>query len=127
MPKTRPGRTPSPAAVVRGRLGGATAAANMTPEQRTARARVAAYDRWAREPDRVAATRAAREAQHRELYAEADRQGITDPVVREQMANAAQAEKMARMRLRAASAPARRRRAAARRADRAAVQDGEAS
>ncbi len=33
----------------------------MTPEQRSMRARLAAQARWAREPDRSAATRAARD------------------------------------------------------------------
>ena len=49
--------------------------------------------------DRTAATRAAREASERRWYAEADRQGITDPETREKLAKSARAAEMSRLRL----------------------------
>jgi hypothetical protein len=109
-----PAQLPAPAEPARGRRGGVVAAAAMTPAQRRERARVAANARWARVADRQEATRTAREASRAEFYAEADAQGVTDPALRERMANNAWAAKMARMRLGQLTSARRRRRAAAR-------------
>jgi hypothetical protein len=73
--------------------------ASLPPDERSDLARAAANARWAKVADREAATRAAREAQHAEFYAEADRQGVTDPEVREAMARNAERAWMGRMTL----------------------------
>lgn len=69
-----------------------------THEERREIAKAAINARWARVADRKAATAAARAARLAGYYAEADRQGITDPELREKMASNALAADMARMR-----------------------------
>lgn len=72
----------------------------LTAEQRRLRAQLAANTRWARTADREAATRTAREARRASFYADADAQGVTDPKLRDAMADAAERAHMARMRYR---------------------------
>ncbi len=73
------------------------------PEQTRARlselGKLGAHKRWAEVADRRAEMRAVHEARHRRYYAEADRQGVTNPELREAMAKNAEAAAMARMRL----------------------------
>ena len=60
--------------------------------------RHAALARWAKTPDRAAALQPANDANRARWYREADAQGVTDPVIREKMARAAQSAEMARLR-----------------------------
>ena len=92
---------------------------SLSAEERSEQARQAALTRWAHTADREAAMRAAREARNRQWYAEADAQGVVDPVLREKMAAAAQRAHMSRMRKIQLTA--------ARQAREAAAQAGEAS
>lgn len=72
--------------------------AAMPADEMSASAKHAANARWAKTADRRAATQAARDARRAGYYAEADRQGVTDPELREAMARNAMAAEMARMR-----------------------------
>ena len=98
--------------------------ASLTPDERTELARLAANARWAKVADRAAETRAAREAQYAQFYAEADRQGVTDPEVRDAMARNAEQAWMARMTFARKRQARQAREARAAAAD--AAQDGEA-
>ena len=71
---------------------------HLTPEERSTLARLAVNTRWSREPDRAAATAAARAARDAGYYAGADAAGVTDPDQREAMAAAARRAEMDRMR-----------------------------
>jgi hypothetical protein len=71
----------------------------LTPQQRSESARRAALIRWAREPDRTAATRAAREAAYSRFEAEVDPEGVLPPAERRKRALSLQAAHMIKMRL----------------------------
>jgi hypothetical protein len=70
----------------------------LTAEERQALARAAALARWSKVADRQAELAAANRARWVGFYAEADRQGITDPETRDKMASSAFRREMARMR-----------------------------
>lgn len=93
-----PDSTPSPARQEWGRLGGQTAAANSTPEERSERARAAVNARWAKAGARRQAADTARGISLARYYAVADAQGVTDPAEREQIARAAAHAHMSRIR-----------------------------
>ena len=61
----------------------------LTPEQRRARSRLAAFVQWSREPDRTARTATARAAFMARFEREVDPDGIYPPEVRAKMAEAA--------------------------------------
>jgi hypothetical protein len=50
-----------------------------TPAERTLQARLAAASRWAHEPDRVAATKAARDGRWRRYEDQVDPERVLDP------------------------------------------------
>ena len=82
----------------------------MTPAERTLRARIAAHARWAREPDRTKATQAARNGLGAMFEAQVPPE-ITDPEARAKAAENLRRAYYARLSL--AAAKARRQRAAA--------------
>ena len=59
---------------------------DLTPEQRSMRARLAAHRRWANTPDRTAATKAARDALMDRFEREVDPDGVLAPEVRMKLA-----------------------------------------
>lgn len=67
-------------------------------------AKLAAHTRWAREPDRVAATSAARKAFADRFEREVDPDGKLDPVERARRAESARKAYYARLSLRSAQA-----------------------
>lgn len=73
------------------------------------RARIAAGERWAKEPDRTAATAAARSAFMDRFSKQVDPDGQLDPAERERRAESAKRAHFARMALKSAQARARRR------------------
>jgi hypothetical protein len=87
---------------------------NLTPAQRSQLASAAALDRWAREPDRTAATQAMRDAQQRKLELEVDPNHLLDPADRTQRANRLRRARLQRAAVK--SGQARRQRSAARKA-----------
>jgi len=72
----------------------------LTPEQRRARARMAAYVQWSRTPDRTARTARARTAFMERFERQVDPEGIHPPEVRAQMAEAAKRAYFIGLRLR---------------------------
>ena len=62
---------------------------SLTPEQRTLRARLAAYSKWAQTSDRSAATAAARAGQEGRWERQVDPQGLLDPQERARLAESA--------------------------------------
>ena len=82
---------------------------SLTPAERSARARIAANTRWAREPDRLAATAPGRRAAFEKLLDEVDPQRVLTEVERLKRVKNAQQAQMARVRLAASKS---RRRAA---------------
>ncbi len=72
------------------------------------RARVAALERWAQEPDPVAATQAARQAFLGRFETEVDPDGTLEPTERERRAHLARRAFFARLALASAQARARR-------------------
>ncbi|WP_460407456.1 hypothetical protein [Actinophytocola sediminis] len=83
------------------------ASTNMTPEQRTLRARIAAHTQWANESNRTARTAAARKAAADRFEKQVDPDGVLPPEVRRQRAESARKAHFCRMA--AASAASRRR------------------
>lgn len=81
---------------------------DLTPAERTLRARIAASTRWAKEPDRAEATAKARAARRRKLELEVDPAGVLPPAELERRVASLQRAHMTRMSL--AAARARRRR-----------------
>jgi hypothetical protein len=71
------------------------------------RASLAAHTRWSRTADRTAATSAAREGRRRSFERQVDPDATLDPATRAQLADAAEAAHMARMRLAASRARTR--------------------
>jgi hypothetical protein len=82
----------------------------LTPAQRSQRARIAAHTRWAREPDRLAATAPGRRAAFEKLLDEVDPERKLSEAERLKRAKSAQQAHMARIRL--AASKSRRRNAA---------------
>jgi hypothetical protein len=96
-----------------------------TPAERTAVARIAANTRWAMEPDRAAATQAARDGLQAKFERQVDPDGRLAP---EERARRAESLRKAHFqRLAMAGARARREAAAARRARRTTAPDATAS
>ena len=81
----------------------------LTPTERSMRGKIAAYTRWAHEPDRSAATAAARKAQLDRFEQQVDPDGILTPAERAKRAETAR--KLYYTQLAFKSAKARRRRA----------------
>ena len=71
----------------------------LTPTERSIRARIAANTRWAREPDRLAATAPGRSAAFEKLLDEVDPQRVLTEAERLKRVKNAQAAQMARVRL----------------------------
>ncbi|HEY1119933.1 MAG TPA: hypothetical protein VGE43_19615 [Acidimicrobiales bacterium] len=86
-------------------------AADLTPEERALRARLASHTSWARTPDRAARTQAARDASFARFERQVDPDGQLAPEERRRRAENARKAHMASMALK--SAQARRRRKAA--------------
>lgn len=82
---------------------------SLTPAEKSMRGKIAAYTRWAREPDRSAATAAARKAQWDRFERQVDPEGILTPAERAKRAESAR--KLYYTQLAFKSARARRRRA----------------
>jgi hypothetical protein len=82
-----------------------------TPAERSLRARSAAHFRWAKEPDRVAATAAARDGLQAKFERQVDPDGLLDPIDRAKRAESARKAYFADLTRR--SIAARRRRKAA--------------
>jgi hypothetical protein len=82
---------------------------NLTPEQRSLRARLAAHDSWARTVDRKARTAKARKARLHRIVAEVDPDGTLSPEVRAQMVQSRLRADMARLAFLSSKARARRR------------------
>jgi hypothetical protein len=83
---------------------------SLSPTQRTERAKIAANTRWAREIDRLAATKPGRDAAFQKLLDEADPEGVLSEAERLKRAKNAQQAQLARARF--LSSKARRQRAA---------------
>jgi hypothetical protein len=62
---------------------------DMTPEQRSMRASLAAHSRWAQEPDREKAMRPALNAMLAKFERQVDPEGVLDPAERTQRAESA--------------------------------------
>lgn len=71
----------------------------LSPEERSEKSRAAQHSRWSRVTDTAAETAPARDAARARFYAEADRQGITDPATRDRMARHAELAHLSKMRL----------------------------
>lgn len=97
-----------------------TARTGLSPAERRRRSQIAANARWAKEPDRLAATAAARLAGMRRFEDEVDPERKLPPELRAKMADNARKAHMLRMSLKGAKA--RKRKAAA---DRKAREAGE--
>lgn len=77
---------------------------DLTPAQRTLRARIAAHTRWSTEEDRVAATAAMRAGQRARFEREVDPDGTLDPAERARRAESAMHAYMARLALKSSRA-----------------------
>ena len=75
-----------------------------TPEERTLFARIAAAERWAREPDRTGATAPARRAALDRFEKQVDPDGVLDPVERAKRAASAKTAFYTRLALKSAQA-----------------------
>ena len=71
----------------------------LTPSERSTRARIAANTRWAKEPDRLAATAPGRLAAFEKLLDEVDPQRVLTEVERLKRVKNAQQAQLARVRL----------------------------
>lgn len=80
----------------------------LTPEQRSMRARVAAHERWAKTADRSAATAPAREAAASRFEQQVDPDGILPPLERAARAESAKRAYFTRLALQSSRARARR-------------------
>jgi hypothetical protein len=78
----------------------------VTPEQLRLRAEIAANEKWAREPDRVAATARARRGFLAKLEAEVDPSGVLPPEERARRVESLRRAHMARMALKSSRARA---------------------
>jgi hypothetical protein len=78
------------------------ASKQLTPSERAMRARLAAHERWARTPDRAAATATARQAFLDRFDREVDPDGSMDPALRAKLADNARKAHFTRMALRSA-------------------------
>jgi hypothetical protein len=78
----------------------------LTPEQASLRAEIAANEKWAREPDRAAATAKARRAFLAKLEAEVDPAGVLPPEERARRVESLRRAHMARMALKSSRARA---------------------
>jgi len=87
--------------------------AALTPSQRSLRARQAALTRWAKTPDRAAATAAARAAQDTERERQVDPDGTLPPEERARRAEQLRLAQLADMARRSAGARARKKGSAA--------------
>jgi hypothetical protein len=76
----------------------------LSPGERRLHASIAAHERWAREPDRSAATAKARQARWDGYLHRVDPTGVLDPVEREHRAHNAYRADMARAALKASRA-----------------------
>jgi hypothetical protein len=83
----------------------------LTPAERSHRGRIAAHTRWAKEPDRLAATAPGRRAAFEKLLDEVDPDRTLPEAERLKRANSAQQAHMARIRL--AASKSRRRKSQA--------------
>jgi hypothetical protein len=81
------------------------------PSERTLVSRIAANAKWARTPDRSAATAPAREALASKWERDVDPEGALSPAVRARLAESAKKEFYARLQLKSAQARRLRRRA----------------
>jgi hypothetical protein len=81
---------------------------DLTPEQRSLRARIAAHTRWSREPDRDAATKAGRQAFLDRFEAEVDPEGRLDPAERATRAENARRAYFSKLALQSSRARSRR-------------------
>lgn len=79
----------------------------LTPEQRSLRARVAAHEKWARTPDRTAATAPARKAAADRWERQVDPEGTLPPDVRARLADSAKRAYFAKLALRSSVARGR--------------------
>ncbi len=75
-----------------------------TPAERRLAGAKGAHQRWAREPDRTAATAKARAAANARFLRQVDPDGILEPEVREKLATSARRAWMAEIALKAAKA-----------------------
>lgn len=80
----------------------------MTPEERTRRAKIAAFTRWGKTTDRSAATESARRGLRAKFEREADPDGVMSPVELKQAADALERAHMLRMAAARAKAAQRR-------------------
>lgn len=76
----------------------------LTPEQRSLRAQMGAHARWARTPDRVAATKPATDAFLAKFERQVDPEGCLDPATRRQLALSARRAHMTGLALRSSRA-----------------------
>lgn len=81
---------------------------SLSPGQRTERAKIAANTRWAKEIDRLAATKPGRDAAWQKLLHDADPEGLLSDPERLKRAKNLQQAQMARIRLAASKARYRR-------------------
>lgn len=99
--------------------------ADLTPDERSLRARMAAHQSWANTPDPSARTKPAREGLLAKFEAEVDPEGTLDPAERRRRAEHARRAYMAGLSLK--SAQARRLRAQADDLDAEAAKGGDAA
>jgi hypothetical protein len=81
----------------------------LTPEQRRQRAEIGAHEKWAREPDRPAATAKARAAFLAKLETQVDPAGVLPPAERRRRAEHLRKAHLARMALKSSRARAAKR------------------
>jgi hypothetical protein len=87
--------------------------ASLTPTQRRLRAAAAAHTRWAKECDRAAATKPARDGLLARFEREVDPEGVLPPEVRQQRAEQLRRAHMQRLTVASIKARAARKRGAA--------------
>jgi IS5 family transposase len=68
---------------------------SLSPAERTERARIAAHTRWAKEPDRLAATAPGRRAMFEHFERQVDPEGVLAPDVRAKLAENARKAQLA--------------------------------
>jgi len=73
----------------------------LTPAQRRERARIAANTRWAKEPNRLAATAPGLRAMHEAFERQVDPEGLLAPDVRAKLVKNARTAQLAQARLKA--------------------------
>jgi hypothetical protein len=84
---------------------------SLTPEERSTRAKIAAHSKWAKEPDRTAATAPARTAWLTHFEQQVDPEGVLPP--EERAIRASHAHRAQMLKLALASSRARARKASA--------------